>query len=526
MKKTISYYLLLLGQYIFLVLFSFLVLQVIFSMKIMNINVVNISTARMAIYTIVLIGMLKCYIIWIRRKKQCYKKAIFISICFVWFIIQGLYIYSTYSQTDSDAYVVNCLAWDLTHNIEIESFSWEYFARYQNNIPLLFLYTICYKVIGGLFSFEESWIVLAVAAALFADLAIYWTVQLSNVVCKRNENLIFPLLCGILLIGLSEEGSIFYTDIVSLWLIPCSLYFLVLAFDKKKSPLRNIVISGAILGIGGTFKPQVFIVAIAVLIVYGLAFIHYKLVHSFNFSIKNLLIFLLLIFITYFVFSNICTTWYISVLPEQYNGRTYLEEQKYPSLHWINMGLNYSTYGAYSPDDVMFTGSISGIDAKNAALLESIQHRLQELSISDLFAYENKKVVLTIQNGSFSQEMTWKGILLNNSSLALKLQPYFVSIYDEWKNGIGIIIQILYILIIILCLYVIYKYLRTHNLLEYLLIQSMSVSLIGVICFIVLLEQNIRYFYSMIPILIVLSSKGIEFIISNNRFAKDANNLL
>ena len=179
------------------------------------------------------------------------------------------------------------------------------------------------------------------------------------------------------------------------------------------------------------------------------------------------------------------------------------------------MGLN-EYFGAYSVDDVDFTGNISGLEEKKTALKLSIRQRLENKSLKDLIVYENHKVVLAIQNGTFSQDMVWKGQLLNHSTLALRLQPYFVASYPQWKNGLGLIIQILYIFVIILCLYAEIRYLYSGIWFEESFIQIMTVSLIGGICFIILLERNMRYFYSMLPILIVLTAKGVSHIASEN----------
>lgn len=96
----------------------------------------------------------------------------------------------------------------------------------------------------------------------------------------------------------------------------------------------------------------------------------------------------------------------------------------------------------------MFTSNIPRIEDKRKALVESIQQRLQDLTVKDLLTYKNKKVCFTLKKGRFSQGMVWKGTLLNATPLAIKLQPYFLSIYPEWAAGIGLVVQIVYIFFI------------------------------------------------------------------------------
>lgn len=518
MRKGISYYLLLSGQILFVLLFSSLSLQILFSIKSSDSLFSSVPVTKIGLFAIVLSAIaLSCFRYHKARNllKTNYRLILFFSIA-LWIFLQLLYIYSTYSKTDSDAYVVNLLAWNLTHDLESGEFFWQYFARYQNNLPLLALTSVFYRLTGHLFSYENSWIVLAVISGLLADLAIYWTVKLSAAVSGCKEAGLFSFICAVLLIGFSEQGTIFYTDIVILWTVPCSLYYLYLAFDLHKKTAQNVLLSGTIIGAGGLFKPQIFILPVAVFIVRGLLSLHSKQRDLLRPTARYLLSFFAVISAAFLLTSNACTSWYASVLPEEYNGKTYLTEQKFPSLHWINMGLNKTTYGAYSLEDVNFTGNIIGIQAKKEALYESVMQRLEDMSLPDLLLYENKKVVSALQNGTFSQGMVWKGTLLNDSSFAQKLQPHFVSIYPQWKHGIGLLEQLSYLFCLLLSLYLICRDIKSGAWIFDPTVQIMNVALIGAVCFIALLEQNMRYFYSMIPILIVLSSKGLVIMTRGN----------
>lgn len=512
-KKTCAYFLLWSGQCLFLLLFGSFALQIIFSMRHPYSLFTSVPAWKMAICTMVLLGIFACYIRGCAREGNLPFLAKYGG-WGAWLLClaaQGLYIFSTYSQAGSDAFVINRFAYSLAHNINEGDFYWKYFAGYQNNIPIAFFYTACYRVVGKLFTFEQSWLILSIVAALFADLAIWWTVQLSRAVCKRKCALPFTMLCAIFLIGLSEESSVFYTDILSLWTIPCGLYFSIAAFDKREKALQNAILAGIVLGVGSTFKPQVLIVAVASFIVRGLLFLHsFSESDPMRRSVKKLAIFLMAICITYFSLSKAYTAWYIAILPEEYGGKAYLSEQKIPAIHWINTGLNPASHGGYSIDDNALLES----EDKIAALSQSIRDRLQRLSLAGLLVYENDKVFYAIREGSFSEGLVWKGTMLSNAPFALKLQRYFVPVYDEWKNGIGLVIQNLYLLALAFCLYAIYRGLRTGSWLEEAPVQILSVSMIGAVLFIVLFEKNIRYFYAMLPLFLALASRGVEISVS------------
>lgn len=508
-KKSCFYWMLLLGQYLFLFLFSSFAIQIVISMKDNFSQFQSVSAFKIAIYMLGLIGILIYYIWRCTRNEKGLRIQHYLKWggILLWLILQSLYIWSTYSQAGSDAYVVNYFAYCLANNSECEVFYWEYFARYQNNIPLAFLYVGIWRMIKNLVTLEQSWVFFSILAALFSDIAIWWTVKLSNILCEGARVPLFSILCAIFLIGLSEESSIFYSDIVSLWTIPCSLYFTIVAFDKQEKVLKNAIIAGLILGLGSTFKPQVFIIAVATFIVRGLMYLH-SFVESYKKCfIKNFVVFFVAMFITGFSLSKACYAWYVSALPDQYDATAYMEEHKIPVLHWINMGLNQSSNGSYNVQDHEILNS----EDKIKALTSSIKERLSALSITEFFAFENNKVFSAIRDGSFSEGLVWKGTLLNESQFAMGLQQHFVAIYDGWKNGIGLVIQSLYILILTICLYAIYKSLRTGIWIDEGPIQVISISMVGCIFFIMLLERNIRYFYSMIPLLIALSSRGLRF---------------
>lgn len=73
-------------------------------------------------------------------------------------------------------------------------------------------------------------------------------------------------------------------------------------------------------------------------------------------------------------------------------------------------------------------------------------------------------------------------------------------------------VQIVYLFLLVLCLLAVCAYLLSRTWFEQKTVQTMAISLIGAVCFIVLLEQNMRYFYTMVPVLISLSSKAVELI--------------
>lgn len=497
-KKSIeNRYILNMEHYVFGILYLFLFIQILIGTKAWYSKLQGVCTSRIVIMalvsSIILFGIFKL--------NQQVKGSLMPFLWIIWIIIQSIYIYTTFSQTSSDAYVVNHYAYWVPRK-DLEDFYYCYFARYQNNIGLVWLLYLIYKLINNftVLAFEDTWLLLAVLAAIFADIAIYYTVKFARLYLnKRYECLIFIFSC--FLIGLSEEGSIFYTDIVSLWTVPCFFYLLTKNVqtncEDRKRNIINYVSMGIVLGIGGWLKPQVLVAFIA--------YVCFKIFSrdAIRKKLCEVLVVGSIIVMSRFLLSNMSIVWFQSTLPERLgNCEKYMDDNKYPMIHWMNMGFNYETIGGYSEEDAIYTESLLGYSNKKTVLSESLKNRLQSHTLSEWCQYINEKMIFSLQNGSFSQEFVWKGELLNRGKNSVKIQKYFVAAYDEYYNGIGIIIQTMYLF----CMYgtAVTVWKKNDKRSEDTVLDVSTIALIGIVIFLIMFERNIRYFYTYIPLIIVL----------------------
>lgn len=309
---------------------------------------------------------------------------------------------------------------------ETYEFYYNYFSRYQNNIGLAWILHIFHKICGYFYnySFEQSWIIVSILAAVLADIAIFFTVLFAKKYLVEKRYIIYTFLFSCLLIGLSEEGSILYSDIASLWTVPCFFYLLTVANKNKEEKNIDIIMRnkdifyyacmGGILGIGVWLKPQVFIIFIAY------AMFEIFSIKSIKKKVTHIIVTMSLLYFVQFTFSSISVNWFQSTMPE-YLGESgeYMDNHKYPMIHWLNMGLNYDGVGRYNEEDVEFTSSVTGLDNKKEVLKESIKKRLISHSMKEWGSYFNDKLIYTLQNGSFSQEFVWKGKLLQKMIMQL-----------------------------------------------------------------------------------------------------------
>lgn len=93
-----------------------------------------------------------------------------------------------------------------------------------------------------------------------------------------------------------------------------------------------------------------------------------------------------------------------------------------------------------------------------------------------------------------------EGKVITKNDNAIIIQKYFVAAYDEYYNAIGVIVQIIYLMCIggVSLSTIYYKD-------EDCILNTALISFIGILLFICLFESNVRYFYTFIPVIIVIS---------------------
>ena len=525
MQKGINYYkekMLLCAHYIFTGMFLILAFEITISLYGEGSIFRDISPLLFVIYAFLLGSIMVRFCRTLSRIKikghdekiyivnETQKKIILWGI---WLIIQIIYIGSTWSYTDSDAGVIGMAAYNLSQGEEmLEWLRDSYLPFYPNNVVYCMLLTGFHSLFGWAYSFEQSWLVTAILAGVFADLAIFWIVKLIGRVCgKQYYTLAF--ICACFLVGLSEEGSILYTDIITLWTIPCSIYYIHNICSNMgglKNTLKSLVLAGGCLGFGFTMKPQVCILPIAFSIVYLL-----RHVQTNKKVIVNLSIFLLTFLIVNTSMDYCGRQWFYDQFPEEINAKQYIDEREFSALHFINMGLNEQTLGAYSEADVETSKITIGKKEKQKVWLTEISSRLSEKGL-EVISFWNKKVLYSIQNGTFSQELIWKGKLLCQSDFVKRIAKYFVSVNKEWKNGLGALIQTGYMIMFV---FVAFGALIRRKFKATILISE--IALIGIVLFLLLFERNIRYFYTMLPCFILLFVESIEDLTSKSVNGKE-----
>lgn len=423
-----------------------------------------------------------------------------------WLLIQYIYIWGTYSEAGSDCWCIHNFAFDFARHMEEYPWYTEYFSMYSNNIVLGLVGIVIQKLMP-VSCIEDVWLLTSFLAALLADFAIFWTLRF--VVYNLGEQYYgIAFLASCLLIGLSEEASILYSDILSLWTIPFAGFHISKSM-KEDNPRRkyfDYLIAGLALGFGGAVKPQILIFLIAGVIVVLVRFgIQEKPFHAW----KPFLLGILVCVAICTGLSNVGKQWFCDniVSLSKENPRQYFEDTEFPLLHWMNMGLNKQSVGYYNSEDVEATRATVGKGNKSAMLKDSIKERLTNFGILGYLKFVNKKVVLALQNGTFSEGIVWKGSCINNEQFAKKIQEVFLPTSQLWKHSVAVLVQVIYLG----CLWcgsasAIFDLKKKDN----IIVQIAQITLLGEVIFLAMFERNKRYFFSALPLLIFLAINGID----------------
>ena len=260
---------------------------------------------------------------------------VLISVFF--FIIQILLVYSYYFRTGWDSFVVVEGAYILSEYLPLPDWGISYFSYYPNNLFIMILFSkiilIC-KILG---LSDFSYFIILVFQSI---LNIFTGILIFKVINKLTQTINLAILgyvLYIILIGLSPWVSIPYSDSFAL-VIPVLILYLYMGLEDGKVKYIRIVCISFLGVLGYMLKPQTTIIFISVSIISIL----YLKKSYFKEIIRRVSIGLMSILISLVLINNFISHENIKINKELEMSFT----------HFIKMGLNNSTDGGYSWNDV------------------------------------------------------------------------------------------------------------------------------------------------------------------------------
>ncbi|WP_155843115.1 hypothetical protein [Butyrivibrio sp. NC2002] len=409
----------------------------------------------------------------------------------------------------ADAYVVNYIAFFLSRNElqKCEPFYIEYICHYTNNSPLVLQLSWLYRFLKPTDLFD-TYDIACTISVFFSALACLFTYKL----IKKKIGMKYACISLALiipLIVLSEATIVLYTDIVALWTIPATLYFLETSDDRSKCRIIRMMyamFSALTIAYGVWNKPQVAVILVAMILSWMVQSTRASFIKNY---IRKIMFFLFFCSLFLCVMKNASNSMLYSIVTKEY-----VDSTKIPMEHFIAMGLNSESGGAYNGNDVSETMNIQGYAEKKEFNKRKIDNRINELGIG-IIKHLHNKYKYTISYGNMtSTGLIFKEKSLNNNMVQRVVKSYLLDTGENYYV-LMVLIQLTYMLMLLILLVgafvSIICFQNNDTIID---ISGVAlISIIGLMLFIALFESNKRYFFIGMPLYIYTSMEYLKLII-------------
>lgn len=416
-------------------------------------------------------------------EKKYYKYLTIISI--VSYVLQIILTISIYFYTDWDVKVIREIVNEYMENRSLNNNF--YLSLYPNNI----LFTAILVLIKSIPIFGEHYLFLLGINCILVNLAgIFTSLTIKNITTNKLSLLCFVVM--IPLVVLSPWIVIPYTDTFAI-LFPILIVYL---YTKKSRKKIDYYLIGLLSLFGYYIKPTVIITFIAIVIVEfisNLSIILDKSILKQNIKKYMTIVGMVIIGLMTAISLNKLSYKILNFKPmESVNPVTF--------VHYLSMGQNDQTLGAYSQSDVDDT--IAKGEKNN---LKKIFNRLTNRGFFEQINFFSKKTLLNFNDGSFSWGLDGT-FFYEKTDCKNKFSEILREFYYNDGKYYKLFIQmttILWIIVLFFCPFIIKKS-NTKNEMVLML------SIIGITIFLTIFEPRTRYLYCYSCIFIVTSILGLE----------------
>ena len=376
-----------------------------------------------------------------------------------------------------------------------------YFSFFPNNLLLAYLFS-CIIKIANLFGFNSNYFSLicfqCLCSGIIGVIVYLIIIDLSN---NNKNQAFFAFIVYILLIGLSPWISVPYSDSVGLIFPALLLYVYIKAIRSKPEDKKTVfkwMLIGFITLVALRIKPQSCIIGISILLIELLS-VKYK---EFQRLGSQFLCFAI----------GMCIASALSTVAIESMGIERDDERTIGVTHFLMMGLNEKTNGAFYYNDSVYSGKILNKKKRAHENLRIAINRVRTYKAYGLFKHLCKKTLTNFNDGTYcwgGEGQFYDGVLPanNNNKISVFLRNVYYNkhlegkYYKIWSDFVQSI------WIAILGLSVLMSFVKRNK-----VFMCISLSLFGLWLFEILFEARARYLFSNVPIFIIAGSFGMEMI--------------
>lgn len=429
----------------------------------------------------------------------------------IFFVVQTLYAYCIYFYPGWDPSIVIGYADYIARGTDTIG-SNVYFSVYPNNIPITFLLAVIQKLARSVGFADQVYPLCVAVSLLMVNLAGVFTALSARIMSGSGVLGLGAYGFFGLVAGLSPWITIPYTDTYSIVFPALSFYLYLKAQERKQSGWLmwlGIGLSGCM---GFLIKPNAGIVLIAIAIMELVKFIAGPKEARAAVARRYLML------ATAIVIMAGVRQYAIS-----YTGSEPDENYKITLTHYIMMGLNEETGGAYSSLDYSYTMSFETVEERIAGNVQEIGNRLRNYGPIGYLQFLGKKLLTNYNDGTFSWWMEGKFLLEDFAHEVHGLKQGLRELL--WRTGesyklYATFAQAIWLLVLILPVGILlggprHNHAKDNNSQDNHLGNNcpqesvMYLSLLGIFAFVMLFESRGRYLYSMLPMFILCATLGL-----------------
>ncbi len=361
---------------------------------------------------------------------------------------------------------------------------YDYFDWFPNNLGAMTFLSIIFKFAKWI-GIRDYFFVGVLVNSVMATFTLRYAYLIVRKMTAQNSPAgIAVLLFFMLNPACYMVGAAFYTDALSM-LFPVMFYYYYLCFKKGERSKRSLVLMSLAGAVGILIKSTVLIMVVAVLID-ALMNRHFrKMVH--------ILAGVVAMFVLFSGAMHGC-------LYTKHLNRDLAARKNTPIGHWIMMGLNQNSQGAYNGEDYVFTRSFEDPDVRDAAIRKEIQTRLKTAGVSGTTRLVTVKLTKAFGDGTFALSDFLDDGPLRNSWLHSYVL-YDSPSYWLYKYCTQVPLLVVYFFVLV----------AGWNRFRKMSFEiAPFVAIIGLMLFLAFWESSSRYFLNFVPVIYCIGALGID----------------
>lgn len=420
-------------------------------------------------------------------------------------ILQVFIVRSTYYEITWDPGMLLAYAKASVFGEDLSEFQW-YFDLYPNNyfLAMIFKYIAGFSVFTG---FDPSFVSAAIGALLVNIAGVLLAVAV-RLLTQSRGSAYFAWIAFAVLACLSPWIAVPYSDTYLAPFVSGALLIPVIVY--RRPPKRPFFVLlcfawGLCVTIGSLIKPTILVLAIATALVLTLA--GGLKAKRFADTIAGGIAACLAALLCFCV---------ISPFAKGELGIQVDDEKAMSFTHYLMMGANSKSLGAWDSDDTAFSRGLATSAERSEENIRVYLDRLGEFGATGYVKFLAKKAIFTFYDGTFftggeGQSFDEDHIGDNPYGSASELVRALYYCPRGEFSFLKEAEQVLWFGMLVLLPFA-YGFFRRIDRGGRLCVLVPMVSFIGVVVFLLLFETRSRYLYCFLPLIILLSSMGFSFL--------------